>query len=88
MILASLSTGSDSMDGGLEPHALAIGRIALAWNELHEVLGQIFAQLFTKSHGDTSMSIWNALDSDRTQRKLLRAAATVVLSHNKGLSKS
>jgi hypothetical protein len=47
----------------------------MAWNEYHELFGKIFAHLFTKSHFETSLAIWHALDNDRTQRKLLRAAA-------------
>jgi hypothetical protein len=62
-----------------DAHALAIGRIAMAWNEYHELLGDLFANLFTKSHYDTTLAIWHCLDSDRTQRKLLRAAAETYL---------
>src|ERR1700682_3378990 len=62
-----------------EAHALAIGRIAMAWNEYHELLGDLFASLFTKSHYNTTLAIWHCLDSDRTQRKLLRAAAETYL---------
>jgi hypothetical protein len=58
-----------------DAHALAIGKIAVAWNEYHELLGELFAGLFTHSHYETTLAIWQCLDSDRTQRKLLRAAA-------------
>jgi hypothetical protein len=72
-------TASDLKDA----HALAIGKIVMAWNEYHEIFGEIFAGLFTKSHAETSLAIWNCLDSDRTQRKLLRAAADIHLHWNK-----
>jgi len=62
-----------------DAHALAIGKIAMAWNEFHELLGSLFANLFTKSHYLTTLAIWHCLDSDRTQRKLLRAAAETYL---------
>jgi hypothetical protein len=69
-----------------DAHALAIGKIVMAWNEYHEIFGEIFAGLFTKSHWETSLAIWHCLDSDRTQRKLLRAAAETHLRWNeKGL---
>jgi hypothetical protein len=58
-----------------DAHTLAIGKTVMAWNEYHELFGKIFAHLFTKSHFETSLAIWHALDNDRTQRKLLRAAA-------------
>jgi hypothetical protein len=58
-----------------DAHALAIGKIAIAWNEYHELLGKLFAGLFTLSHYETTLAIWQCFDSDRTQRKLLRAAA-------------
>ncbi len=66
-----------------EAHALAIGKIAMAWNEYHELLGNLFASLFTKSHYTTTLAIWHCLDNDRTQRKLLHAAAETYLHFNK-----
>jgi hypothetical protein len=39
----------------------------------------LFASLFTKSHYTTTLAIWHCLDSDRTQRKLLRAVAETYL---------
>jgi hypothetical protein len=72
-----------SNDNAREEHALAIGKIAMAWNEFHELLGVLFASLFTKSHYVTTLAIWHCLDNDRTQRKLLRAAAETHLHWNK-----
>jgi hypothetical protein len=46
-------TASDLKDN----HALAIGKIVMAWNEYHEIFGEIFADLFTKSHQQTSLAI-------------------------------
>jgi hypothetical protein len=66
-----------------DKHALAIGKIAIAWNEYHELLGELFAGMFTRSHWETSLSLWHCLDSDRTQRKLLRAATETYLHWNK-----
>ncbi|MBR0714784.1 hypothetical protein [Bradyrhizobium liaoningense] len=66
-----------------DAHALAIGKIAMAWNEYHELLGNLFASLFTKSHFTTTLAIWHCLDNDRTQRRLLRAAAETYLHHDK-----
>jgi hypothetical protein len=66
-----------------DAHALAIGKIAMAWNEYHELLGNLFASLFTKSHYTTILAIWHCLDNDRTQRRLLRAAAETYLHFDK-----
>ncbi|MET4151715.1 hypothetical protein BjapCC829_24735 [Bradyrhizobium barranii] len=66
-----------------DAHALAIGKIAMGWNEFHETLGELFARLFTKSHHATALAIWHCLDSDRTQRRLLRAMAETQLQWNK-----
>jgi len=55
----------------------------MAWNEYHEVLGSLFASLFTKSHYLTALDIWHCLDNDRTQRRLLRTAANTYLAWNK-----
>lgn len=74
-----ISQNNDTRD----VHALAIGKIALAWNEYHELLGELFASLFTKSHYSTALAIWHCLDSDRTQRKLLRSASSEHLAWNK-----
>ncbi|MCK1639112.1 hypothetical protein IVA95_16245 [Bradyrhizobium sp. 157] len=71
--------GQDERDA----HALAVGKIALAWNEFHETLGELFARLFVKHHHATALAIWHCLDSDRTQRRLLRAMAETQLQWNK-----
>lgn len=67
-----------------DAHALAIGRIALAWNEFHETLGELFAGLSkVKSQYRSALAIWHCLDSDRTQRRLLRTMAETRLKGNK-----
>src|SRR5262249_25924983 len=71
-----------------DKHALAIGKIAIAWNEYHEILGELFANLFTLSHYEETLAIWQCLDSDRTQRKLLRAAAETFLRKRSRLDKT
>lgn len=53
-------------------HFEAIGRIAHAWNELHENLCSLFVQLSMIDQG-VGASIWFSLQSDRSQRNLIRA---------------
>jgi hypothetical protein len=54
----------------LQPYFTALGRVAHAWNHLHEELGKVFCAL---SELDLSlgMTIWHSLKSDRSQREVL-----------------
>jgi hypothetical protein len=58
-----------------EPYALAIGQMALAWNELHEALGALFAQALATGldRGLQCAAIWGAVTSDRQKRQILDA---------------
>lgn len=58
-----------------DDHALAIGRIAIAWNELQESLAELFAGLFGKRRWRYALTAWQALTNDRAQREMLRAVA-------------
>ena len=70
-----------------DAHALAIGRIVMAWNELQETLGETFAGLFDDESWTSALSAWHALESDRAQRQMLRAVAEDRLQQDgKGLS--
>jgi hypothetical protein len=62
-----------------EAHALAIGKIVMAWNEYHEILGQIFAKLFGARNWAAALSAWQALENDRAQRSMLAAVARIKL---------
>jgi hypothetical protein len=57
---------------------IAIGQVALAWNDLQENNGKLFSMVAgIETIGDSGMilTIWHSLDSDRAQRKLLAVAA-------------
>jgi len=54
-----------------EAHALAIGKIVMAWNEYQDQLGQIFAALFGARNWALALAAWNALENDRAQRSML-----------------
>jgi flagellar biosynthesis chaperone FliJ len=56
----------------LDKHALAVGRIVLAWSEFQEVLGQVYAGLFGKKGWAKALTNWQALKSDHQQRQMLR----------------
>lgn len=62
-----------------EPYFMALGKVAHAWNHLHEELGRLFC-LVTGLDNSMGMSIWHALKSDRGQRDLLSAAMAAATS--------
>ena len=52
-----------------DQHALAIGRIAMAWNELHEVLAEIFGYLFNENDYGLALTAWHSLASDAAVKR-------------------
>ena len=65
------------------PYALELGKLIYAWNHLHESLAHLFWQLTGIKNGSIALAIWHSVQSDRTQRGLLHAAATQALADNK-----
>ncbi|HZL60404.1 MAG TPA: hypothetical protein VFC38_11990 [Stellaceae bacterium] len=59
-----------------EPYALAIGQMALAWNELHEALGILFTKTLASGIESSllGIAIWGAVTNDRQKRLILGAA--------------
>lgn len=64
-----------------KPYVLGIGQLALAWNDLHEKLGDIFVVVMegntaADNHDVTYQlaAVWSAASSDRTKREMLKAA--------------
>lgn len=61
---------------GRDAHALAVGKIVLAWNEYQETLGLLFAVLFQpKDQYALALAAWQALNNDRAQRSMLAEVA-------------
>lgn len=56
------------------PYVMAIGQIALAWNDLHESIGVLFNSITTIATDDKVQAAFQAIDSDRLKRKMLKAA--------------
>jgi len=56
------------------PYALAIGQVALSWNDLHEILGHLFWIVMGGGWRDLPVGVWAAVDNDRIKRKMLKAA--------------
>ena len=61
----------------VRPYAIAIGQAALAWNDLIESLGDVFCAI-NSAPTVVSMAIWASIGNDRTQIKMLKAAAEAV----------
>lgn len=55
------------------PYTQAIGRVLLAWNDLHERLGTLFADLLGQDSIDRSLVLWHSIRNDLGKRRLLRA---------------
>ncbi len=66
-----------------KPYALAIGQMALAWNELHEALGHLFGEALDLKTGHDARiqcaAVWGAITSDRQKRLVLDAAMSWVM---------
>ena len=59
------------------PYALALGEIALAWNDLHVSLSFVFSSLLSVGNLNVgrSQAIWQQITNDRMQRNVLVAVA-------------
>lgn len=56
------------------PYVKSIGRLLLAWNDLHERLATLFAAANGAGWVERSLAIWHSIRSDYTKRQMLRAA--------------
>src|SRR5947207_4845769 len=68
-----LPTDSE-LDAAFEPYVAAIGKVAYAWNYLHERLAEIFAVVMRPCSSDVSLAVWYSIKNDRSQRSILSAA--------------
>jgi hypothetical protein len=75
----------DHIKERFEEYALALGKVAHAWNYLQEKLGALFGTVIGQQDG-MAFAIWYSSNSDRSQRGMLEAAAnapTASFSHPK-----
>jgi hypothetical protein len=56
-----------------KPYVIAIGQLALAWNELHESLALLFIELLANGRAYPATDIWNAATFDRPKRQLIKS---------------
>lgn len=72
--MSDVKKSIDSIVGAkIRPYFTAVGRVAHAWNQLQEALGQLFAEVVGSNHR-VILAIWYSSKSDRAQHEMLRAA--------------
>ena len=66
----------EAVEAAFEEYYLAVGKVARAWNSLHEYLGQLFVTASGANWTQpwVALAIWYSVKSDRAQRDMLRAA--------------
>jgi hypothetical protein len=69
------SLNSRERDRLSRPYFLELGKLVFAWNVLHDQLGAIFTTVFGNSTR-VGLGVWHSVQSDRTQRKMLRIAVS------------
>src|ERR1700738_1842570 len=57
----------------LRPYSTELGYLAIAWNGLHYHLMSLFALLSEPKNSASAKAVWYSIDSDFSQRKMLRA---------------
>jgi hypothetical protein len=60
-----------------EAYTLALGKVAHAWNYLHEKLARLFC-VITGAEPAISLAIWYSTTNERAQRDMLKAAIAAV----------
>jgi hypothetical protein len=65
-------------------HAEMIGRVAIAWADLDQILGNLF-ELFSGLTSDKARAIYFLPKSDRAQREMLRTVAKIALESHPDL---
>jgi hypothetical protein len=71
LILTGPSEPDGSVKEGTKPYLIELGRLVLAWNDLHEKLAELY---YTITQDPKSLQKWHDLRNDKEQRKLLRNA--------------
>jgi hypothetical protein len=59
----------------LDSYCAKLGQLVYAWNQLQDHLSELFWAVTGITNGAIPLSIWNSVQSDRSQRHMLRVAA-------------
>lgn len=68
-------------------HAIALGQLALAWNELHESMALLFCTIMGGGYSNQFLAVWHVLKADRAQRDILVVAAKEINGHTIAINK-
>ena len=60
-------------------HAMALGRVVCAWNNLHEGLSHLFSAIIEGHLSEPALAAWHSHQSDRAQRAMLKDTAKAAL---------
>jgi hypothetical protein len=63
----------------LEKHERLLGRVAVQWTRMHEIMAMVFGYLVSPDDRQRGHAAWHALKNDRAQRDMLRDVSQVVL---------
>jgi hypothetical protein len=63
-----------------DSHAMTLGRVVCAWNNLHENLGHLFSAVIEGALSDPALAAWHSHQSDRAQRTMLKDTAKAALA--------
>jgi hypothetical protein len=73
LLLTGPSAPDGSVKDGAKPYLIELGRLVLAWNDLHEKLAELWGVI---KEDPKALQQWHDLRNDREQRKLLRNTLT------------
>jgi hypothetical protein len=59
-----------------QPYVKAIGQLLLAWNDLHERLGNLFVMAMGAGWVDRPLAVWHSSVRDLAKRQMLKAAVS------------
>jgi hypothetical protein len=71
---------NEERKAAFEAYVAAVGKVAHAWNYLHEKLGTLFVVVSGAEKEVVALAIWYSVKSDRAQRDMLRAAVNATNS--------
>jgi hypothetical protein len=74
----------DELGKAIDEHAVILGRLAIAWNQINPVLCNLFLDIAHPANQAMGRAIWNAILNDRAQRGMLAAAVEASATLPKG----
>lgn len=67
------------LDLAWREHSELVGQVAMVWNLLHDLLGNLFAEVVAPDAKEPALAAWQAVQNDRSKRAMLNAACSVAL---------